>query len=131
MAQHSLWPFHYHGFTTPQPPKCRLQFGRQRLNQHLTISRYRLIPTDVLGRWKWCHYNLILTDNPIPTDCSMLKWEIPTDIYIQTNCLLKLIATDSWTLYLFLATNNQTLSSQTILQNQAIIMLTLIIADNN
>ena len=69
------------------------------------ISCYRLILTGALSCWKWRQGKLIPTDNPIPTDFSTLGWEILTDIHIQTDCLLKLITIDGWTLHLSLATN--------------------------
>ena len=70
------------------------------------------------------------TDSPIATDCWTLEREIPTDIHMPTDWLLELMASDCWTLYLSVATNNQTHQSDD-LTNQAIIKLTLIIADNN
>ena len=69
-------------------------------------------------------------DSPIATDCWTLEREIPTDIHMPTDCLLELVASDCWTLYLSAAINNQTQQSDD-LTNQAIIKLTLIIADNN
>ena len=77
-------------------------------------------------------------DSPIATDCWTLEREIPTDIHMPTDWLLELMASDCWTLYLSAAANkylsaaanNQTQQSDD-LTNQAIIKLTLIIADNN
>ena len=70
------------------------------------------------------------TDSPIATDCWTLEREIPTGIHMPTDWLLELMASDCWMLYLSVVTNNQTQQSDD-LTNQAIIKLTLIIADNN